>query len=134
RPERGSLYPAELNLSSRPVTAPAEARDLSPAKPGFTAAPADSRDLSPAKPGFTAAPADSRDLSPAKPGFTAAPADSRDLSPAKPGFTAAPSNTSSRKFELAREVQLLVQLAATRANNLLRNLGSRDITTDSHQE
>ena len=33
-------------------------RDLSPAKPGFTAAASSDRDLSPAKPGFTAAPCD----------------------------------------------------------------------------
>jgi ABC-type polar amino acid transport system ATPase subunit len=37
-------------------TVTVESRDLSPAKPGFTAASAGPRDLSPAKPGFTAAP------------------------------------------------------------------------------
>ena len=45
-------------------------------KPAPTAdapAPIGDRDLSPAKPGFTAAAASDRDLSPAKPGFTAAP-------------------------------------------------------------
>jgi SAM-dependent methyltransferase len=44
------------NLMIRAVRCAGGSRDLSPAKPGFTAAPSESRGLSPAKPGFTAAP------------------------------------------------------------------------------
>jgi microcystin degradation protein MlrC len=46
------------------------------------------RDLSPAKPGFTAASAGTRDLSPAKPGFTAAPSGGAVIEVDTPGLTA----------------------------------------------
>ena len=60
--ENGEITEAEYAELRRRVadkmkkpSAPAD-RDLSPAKPGFTAAAGGDRDLSPAKPGFTAAP------------------------------------------------------------------------------